>query len=127
MRYLLLAAAAPLFGSCVTSSDLLRVSAELDGITTQMAHVETVAASNATQSEFEDAVGELYARVEEAGGAIEDVAREVEERTAGVIGGLGAAESGGLIGILSTLGLHMYRNSTRKKVLAVKPGQGGVV
>jgi hypothetical protein len=96
---------AALCASCVTSADLRAVSDELYKI-------EQVALDGTRTDQ------DLLAQIHSASEAIEDVAEEVEERTESVIGGLTDGQAGGIAGILAALGVHFYRNTTRRKQLA---------
>lgn len=110
--YLLIALCALGAASCVTSGDLERVAAEV--------------------RDFERVVQDRYAtddevrlEAERAASEIEKIAREVEERTKDSITGLGEAADGGLIGLAGAIGVHLYRNHTRKKQLEAIKRNGG--
>lgn len=110
MKHLLTAALLTLLPSCVTSGDLLRVSEAVAGLEVSARD------QNVTNEEFADMVIETTE-------SIEAIAKEVEDRTMGLVNGLGVAGNTGLISLLSVIGLNLYRSSTRKKAIAeIKEG-----
>lgn len=95
----------PLLASCVTSEDFRRVSDSLRTLEI------VVADETATVAEVED-------QVAQTADDIEDLAREIAERTdAAVEDGLSAVEGlgAGAGGLVSMLLLHLYRDSRRRK------------
>ena len=98
-----------LAASCVTSADIRAVADQLD-------RVEVAAADESKSAE------EVSAEVKAAQEAIRDIAAEVEDRTTGFIDGIDKGTQGGVIGIASMIGLHLYRNASRKKTVVMKDG-----
>ena len=95
----------PLAASCVTSDDLRQVAFQVESVEKALAD-ET------------KTVEEVSAEAAAAKAAIREVAEQVEDRTEGFINGVSQGTEGGILGLLGVLGLHMYRNRTRKKDLA---------
>lgn len=91
--------------SCVTGDDMRAVAGRLD-------------AFEAVLNDETATVAEVKAAQAEAAQGIREIATTVEERTTGVINGMGQGAEGGLIGIGAAIALNLYRNNTRKKDLA---------
>lgn len=90
--------------SCVTGGDLREMADHVDAL-------------EATLDDEYATAEEVEAAFTEAREGIEAVAAGVEERTRGVIGGISQGAEGGLVGVIAALGLHLYRNHTRKKLI----------
>lgn len=103
MRYVLTLVAA-VCAACVTSGDLREVAYALE-------RVELVAADQ--DASVEDVKAEIEAQADVIGA----IADNVESRTEGLLGSLSGGQQGGIVSVLAMLGLHLYRNSTRKKDL----------
>ena len=96
-----------LAASCVTSGDIRAVADEV-------ARIEYALADETKTTQ------EVSAEVAASRAAIAEIAEEVETRTTGMIEGIDKGTQGGLIGIASMIGLHLYRNSSRKKTVVMK-------
>lgn len=108
-----------LLASCVTSADLAKVNEAVYDAQEALELVEaTLDDEEATNEEIAAAASQARAEALAAAEAVVAVAEDVEERTKGFIDGLGDASEGGLFAILAAAGVHLYRNSTRKKDLA---------
>ncbi len=117
--------AVPLAAGCLTSQDLLAVSGELDLIAAQYAELEEALADKTVPPhEIDRLFADLQAQMGSSADTIEELGEEIEERTKGIIEGVGGLESSGIMTILGMVGLHFFRNTTRKKQLAeVKGGK----
>lgn len=91
--------------SCVTSGDLRSVS-------------DSVARLEGVLDDETKTTRDVEAAIAQTKQEIEQVARNVEERTQGVLDGLTATEAlggGGLLSLLTGVGLNMYRDSRRRQ------------
>ncbi len=111
---LLLGGTGLLFCSCgiiPTAQDFRDIALKVDG-------VEAIALDNTKDS------GDLAVALGDLGTALGAKVEELEDRGQGLLKGVSEGAEGGIVGILAMLGMHMYRNNTRKKDLATKKDNG---
>ena len=104
-------AALPLLAlaSCVTPGDLRDLADDYEHLGTVMAD------RDATSEDVAEAVDKLEQQLHETADLVED-------RTTGILEGVSESGEAGIFSILAAVGLHFYRNGTRRKDLAKVAG-----
>jgi len=112
---LLLGGTGLLFCSC----GIIPTAQDFRDIAIQVEAVEKIAIDNTKDS------GDLSVALGDLGTALGAKVEELEERGQGLLKGVSEGAEGGIVGILAMLGMHMYRNGTRKKDLAATKKDNG--
>lgn len=111
---LLLGGTGLLFCSC----GIIPTAQDFRDIALQVEAVERIAIDNTKDS------GDLSVALGDLGTALGAKVEELEERGQGLLKGVSEGAEGGLVGIAAMVALHLFRNGTRKKVLATKKDNG---
>lgn len=108
MKYLLLIPVLVLSFSCATADDIRGLASEIEGIKAIANSLGSTGKElRVALEDFEEEVEEVAERVEKRGDDADDALTE-------------AMKDGGVLGSVGLIGLHLFRNGSRKKELDVK-------